>query len=80
MYWVLYNNPGSANGLEEGTDDFATGKNNFGKYGYNGPMPPTTTVRTITSSGCWRWTWSPTYWTECSRRNCWIRWNPTHWA
>lgn len=40
VHWVLYNIPGSATGLEEGTGDFAAGKNNFGKDGYNGPMPP----------------------------------------
>lgn len=40
VHWVLYNIPASTTGLEQGTQDFATGKNNFGKSGYNGPMPP----------------------------------------
>ena len=40
VHWTLYNIPGSATGLEEGTSDFTQGKNNFGKTGYNGPMPP----------------------------------------
>ena len=40
VHWTLYNIPGSATGLEEGTSDFTQGKNNFGKTRYNGPMPP----------------------------------------
>lgn len=39
-HWVLYNIPGSVHSLEEGTDKFTAGKNDFGKSGYGGPMPP----------------------------------------
>jgi len=40
VHWVLYNIPASAHKLEEGTKDYATGHNNFGRRGYNGPLPP----------------------------------------
>ncbi len=40
VHWVLYNIPGSANGLDQATDDYTKGKNDFGKEGYGGPMPP----------------------------------------
>jgi len=40
VHWVLYNIPSEVESLPEGTSDFTSGKNNFGKIGYNGPMPP----------------------------------------
>lgn len=40
VHWVLYNIPAATTELESGSREFATGKNNFGKNGYNGPMPP----------------------------------------
>jgi Raf kinase inhibitor-like YbhB/YbcL family protein len=40
VHWVLYNVPGSATGLAEGSGDGATGPSDFGKPGYGGPMPP----------------------------------------
>ena len=40
VHWVLYNIPGSVNSLEEGTDQYTTGKNDFGNIGYGGPAPP----------------------------------------
>lgn len=40
VHWTLYNIPGSVTELPEGTSEFTQGKNNFGKTGYNGPMPP----------------------------------------
>jgi len=40
VHWVLYNIPGGVNSLQEGVDQFTKGKNDFGKMGYNGPMPP----------------------------------------
>lgn len=40
VHWVLYNIPASTTGLAEGTDEYTAGKNNMGKTGYNGPMPP----------------------------------------
>jgi Raf kinase inhibitor-like YbhB/YbcL family protein len=40
VHWVLYNIPGSVNSLEEGTEQFTAGKNDFGNTGYGGPMPP----------------------------------------
>jgi len=39
-HWVLYNVPGSVTQLQENTSDYTTGKNDFGKEGYGGPMPP----------------------------------------
>jgi Raf kinase inhibitor-like YbhB/YbcL family protein len=40
VHWVVYNIPGDVTGLEEGTQKYTPGKNDFGKSGYNGPMPP----------------------------------------
>jgi Raf kinase inhibitor-like YbhB/YbcL family protein len=40
VHWVLYNIPWSEHGLDEGTDKFTAGKNDFGNTGYGGPMPP----------------------------------------
>lgn len=40
VHWVLYNVPGSVTSLPEGTSGYTTGKNDFGKEGYMGPMPP----------------------------------------
>ena len=40
VHWVLYNLPASTTSLEEGTELGTPGKNNFGKVGYGGPMPP----------------------------------------
>ncbi len=40
VHWVLYNIPGDVNQLEEGTQAYTPGKNDFGNVGYGGPMPP----------------------------------------
>lgn len=40
VHWVLYNLPGSATSLAEGASEGTAGKNDFGKTGYGGPMPP----------------------------------------
>lgn len=40
VHWVLYNIPSTVTRLEEGTSAHTSGKNNFGKVGYGGPMPP----------------------------------------
>jgi Raf kinase inhibitor-like YbhB/YbcL family protein len=40
VHWVLYNLPASTKELEEGTKAGTTGKNDFGKQAYGGPMPP----------------------------------------
>ena len=40
VHWVLYNIPGSDTGLPEGVTGFTAGKNDFGRTGYGGPMPP----------------------------------------
>ena len=40
VHWVLYNIPGSSSGLAEGSGEHTLGKNDFGKAGYGGPMPP----------------------------------------
>lgn len=40
VHWVLYNIPASKTSLAEGTDEYTKGKNDFGKEGYGGPMPP----------------------------------------
>lgn len=40
VHWVLYNIPASVTELAEGCGDFTQGKNDFGKLGYNGPLPP----------------------------------------
>lgn len=40
VHWVLYNIPASVTSLEEATRVGTRGKNDFGKLGYGGPMPP----------------------------------------
>lgn len=40
VHWVLYNIPGSADSLDEGTADYMSGVNDFGNAAYGGPMPP----------------------------------------
>ncbi|GGX41629.1 YbhB/YbcL family Raf kinase inhibitor-like protein [Saccharospirillum salsuginis] len=40
VHWVLYNLPANTTSLSEGTTEGTKGKNNFGKVGYGGPMPP----------------------------------------
>jgi len=40
VHWVLYNISGNETGLPEGVTDFTAGKNDFGRMGYGGPMPP----------------------------------------
>jgi Raf kinase inhibitor-like YbhB/YbcL family protein len=40
VHWVLYNIPASVSSLAEGTSEHTAGKNDFGKTGYGGPMPP----------------------------------------
>jgi Raf kinase inhibitor-like YbhB/YbcL family protein len=40
VHWVLYNIPGSVTSLAEGVTEHTAGKNDFGKQGYGGPMPP----------------------------------------
>jgi len=40
VHWLLYNIPGTETGLPEGVADFTAGKNDFGRTGYGGPMPP----------------------------------------
>jgi len=40
VHWVLYNIPGDATTLDEGTDRHTAGSNDFGSTGYGGPMPP----------------------------------------
>lgn len=40
VHWVHYNIPGSTTAIAQGCDQHTQGKNNFGKPGYNGPMPP----------------------------------------
>jgi hypothetical protein len=40
VHWVLYNIPASVTSLDEGTGQYTSGKNDFGKTGYGGPMPP----------------------------------------
>ncbi len=40
VHWVLYNIPSSVNHLAEGVKEHTAGKNDFGKTGYGGPMPP----------------------------------------
>lgn len=39
-HWMLYNIPASTGGLPEGVREFTAGRNDFGKVGYGGPMPP----------------------------------------
>ena len=40
VHWVLYNIPASTTSLAEGSAEYTAGKNDFGKSGYCGPMPP----------------------------------------
>jgi Raf kinase inhibitor-like YbhB/YbcL family protein len=40
VHWVLYNIPGSVTALAEACADFCQGSNDFGRPGYNGPLPP----------------------------------------
>lgn len=40
VHWVLYNVPASVTGLDEGSQEYTFGKNDFGKQAYCGPMPP----------------------------------------
>lgn len=40
VHWVLYNIPADATSLEEATDRYTAGANDFGRPGYGGPMPP----------------------------------------
>lgn len=40
VHWVLYNIPAGTSRLAEKQADFTSGKNDFGKTGYGGPMPP----------------------------------------
>jgi Raf kinase inhibitor-like YbhB/YbcL family protein len=40
VHWVLYDIPASVTDLPEGVADYTAGNNDFGKPGYNGPMPP----------------------------------------
>lgn len=39
-HWVLYDIPASVTSLPEGVAEYTAGRNDFGKPGYNGPMPP----------------------------------------
>lgn len=41
LHWLLYRLPASVTGLAEGDDGGGiAGANDFGSYGYRGPMPP----------------------------------------
>lgn len=40
VHWVLYNIPASTTSLDEASRAGTRGKNDFGKLGYGGPMPP----------------------------------------
>jgi Raf kinase inhibitor-like YbhB/YbcL family protein len=40
VHWVLYNIPGDVAELAEGSTDHTSGRSDFGKPGYGGPMPP----------------------------------------
>lgn len=40
VHWVLYNVPASVNGVPEDVQDYTTGRNNFDRGDYGGPMPP----------------------------------------
>ena len=40
VHWVLYNIPADVTSLAEGEAAYTQGKNDFGKSGYGGPMPP----------------------------------------
>ncbi|MEC7368027.1 MAG: YbhB/YbcL family Raf kinase inhibitor-like protein [Pseudomonadota bacterium] len=40
VHWVLYNIPSAVTSLAEATSEHTSGKSDFGKQGYGGPMPP----------------------------------------
>ena len=40
VHWLLYGIPGHVRSLEEGTHLGVRGRNDFGRSGYGGPMPP----------------------------------------
>lgn len=40
VHWVVWGIPGDAEGLREGAQKGVQGKNDFGRTGYGGPMPP----------------------------------------
>jgi Raf kinase inhibitor-like YbhB/YbcL family protein len=40
VHWVLYNIPASVAQLAEGAKQFTSGRTDFGKQAYGGPMPP----------------------------------------
>lgn len=40
VHWVLYNIPAATTALPEGVSDFTSGRADFGRDGYGGPMPP----------------------------------------
>jgi len=40
VHWVLYNISGDVTGLPEDCGDWTSGRNDFGRSGYGGPMPP----------------------------------------
>ena len=40
VHWVLYNIPATVASLPEAVQDHTSGKNDMGKPGYAGPMPP----------------------------------------
>lgn len=40
VHWVLFDIPGSAQSVDEGTEEGISGVTDFGKTGYGGPMPP----------------------------------------
>ncbi len=40
VHWALYNIPASVHEVSEGAKDYTAGKNDGGKTGYTGPMPP----------------------------------------
>ena len=40
VHWVFYNIPGDLTGLAEDCGDWTSGRNDFGRGGYGGPMPP----------------------------------------
>jgi Raf kinase inhibitor-like YbhB/YbcL family protein len=40
VHWVLYNIPGTVSSLAEGEKQYTSGRSDFGRAGYGGPMPP----------------------------------------
>ena len=40
VHWVLYNIPVGVTSLAAGSAEYTQGRNDFGKSGYGGPMPP----------------------------------------